>query len=264
MKAWSSYSRLNLNLHWRNGVKRMPPYTFVLAFVAALFLLCVFCIIRFTALAKLIEYRKLVDALQERNVLLEARNEELLRIQEQLSLTNMKLERLAVTDGLTGCFNRRYLNQYLKHEVMLNQHDQLAFSIILFDIDRFKSINDTYGHLIGDEVLKSTADVVKRSLRADDMMARYGGEEFTIFLPNTIEGDAYQLAQRIRRAVETNVVFSEKGPIQVTISVGYVSIHPGIKMPTEPEEYLNQLFSWADAALYKAKHGGRNQIVQGG
>ncbi len=210
------------------------------------------------------ELRRLVDASHRQNEVLQERNRALMIMQDELYKANQMLEQMAVTDSLTGCYNRRYLMQQLEHEVMTNMRYQIPFSIFLFDIDLFKNVNDRFGHIIGDEVLSSTAAVVKKMLRRTDILARYGGEEFSVYLPHTNQEQAMLLAQRIKEAVEFNIIQPGPGnqPIGVTISLGVLSVDKGGRMSVDnPKAYLRELFSEADAALYEAKHGGRNRIV---
>lgn len=207
------------------------------------------------------ELRKLVDEMNRKNEALHERNLELITIQEELFQVNQKLEQMAVTDALTGCFNRRYLMQQLEHEVLLNVRYQIPFSVFLFDIDHFKQINDKYGHLVGDEVLRSTADIVRSKLRRTDILARYGGEEFTIYLPHTNREQAELLADRIMHAISSNKVQAGDEKVNVTISMGVVAEDTGEVKVDNPKEYLRDLFSRADTALYIAKNEGRNRVV---
>ncbi|MFD0673980.1 diguanylate cyclase [Cohnella sp. GCM10027633] len=207
------------------------------------------------------ELRKLVDEMNRKNEALHERNLELIAIQEELFRVNQKLEQMAVTDALTGCFNRRYLMQQMEHEVLLNVRYRIPFSVFLFDIDFFKQINDRYGHLVGDEVIRSTADIVRSKLRRTDILARYGGEEFTVYLPHTNREQAELLADRIIHAVSTNRVPAGEEQVNVTISMGIVSEASEEFTVDNPKEYLRDLFSRADAALYKAKNEGRNRVV---
>ncbi|MFB9277717.1 diguanylate cyclase [Cohnella cellulosilytica] len=207
------------------------------------------------------ELRKLVVEMNRKNEALHERNLELITIQEELFRVNQKLEQMAVTDGLTGCFNRRYLMQQLEHEVLLNMRYQIPFAIFLFDIDYFKQINDKYGHLVGDEVLRSTAEIVRSMLRRTDILARYGGEEFTVYLPHTNREQAELLAERIMLAVGENQVQAGPDKVGVTISMGVLSESSDNLKFTDPKEYLREVFSSADAALYKAKNEGRNRVV---
>ncbi|QMV44932.1 diguanylate cyclase [Cohnella cholangitidis] len=207
------------------------------------------------------ELRKLVVEMNRKNEALHERNLELITIQEELFRVNQKLEQMAVTDGLTGCFNRRYLMQQLEHEVLLNMRYQIPFAIFLFDIDHFKQINDKYGHLVGDEVIRSTADIVRSKLRRTDILARYGGEEFTIYLPHTNREQAELLAERIMLAVGDNWVDTGSEKVHVTISMGVLSESSEELRFEDPKEYLREVFSSADSALYKAKNDGRNRVV---
>jgi diguanylate cyclase (GGDEF)-like protein len=209
------------------------------------------------------EYRALIRRLNSKNAELHRQNEELTLTQKELFLANQRLEEMAIRDSLTGCYNRRYLNQYLEREIVVSRRYSRIFSILLFDIDLFKNINDTYGHLIGDEVLRSTARVVMNCLRQSDMLARYGGEEFTAYLPETGEQEAMAIAQRIRSAVESNQVHTNRGTICVTISMGIKVCQPSALPNENPKELLDQFFSRADAALYMAKKQGRNRIIAG-
>jgi two-component system cell cycle response regulator len=207
------------------------------------------------------ELRKLVDEMNRKNEALHERNLELIAIQEELYRVNQKLEQMAITDGLTGCYNRRFLMQQLEHEVLLNLRYRIPFSIFLFDIDFFKQINDQYGHLIGDEVLRQTVDTVKANLRRTDILARYGGEEFTVYLPHTTQEQAELLADRIMRSVADNRVETGRDKIGITISMGIVTEVDFEQQVEDVKEYLRGLFSRVDSALYRAKHEGRNRVV---
>lgn len=207
------------------------------------------------------ELRKLVDEMNRKNEALHERNLELVEIQEELFRVNQKLEQMAITDSLTGCYNRRYLMQQLENEVLLNQRYCIPFSIFLFDIDHFKQINDRYGHLVGDEVIRKTAETIRERLRRTDILARYGGEEFTIYLPHTNREQAEILATRILKAVSENVVEYGGETVRITISMGVVSEDGENLQFEDPKAFLRDVFSRADAALYQAKNGGRNRVI---
>lgn len=213
--------------------------------------------------------RFLVHELNRQNEMLQERNQSLDYIRSELSEANRKLEELVLTDSLTDCYNRRYLTQQLTYEVSTNTRYQIPFSLILFDIDHFKNVNDRYGHIIGDEVLVRTAQVVKQSIRSTDILARYGGEEFMIYLPHTEQQLANQLAEQVRLSVEQSRVPVELGQaweeVSVTISMGVVAIDVFSEEDSaeSPEEYLVQLFSAVDKALYQAKEKGRNRVELG-
>ncbi|UVI28394.1 histidine kinase N-terminal 7TM domain-containing diguanylate cyclase [Paenibacillus spongiae] len=210
------------------------------------------------------ELRRLIDETSVQNDILQNRNQALREIKNELFQTNQKLEEMAVTDILTGCYNRLYLTQRLEREVIKNMGYHIPFAILLFDIDYFKLVNDNYGHLVGDEVLCNTVDTIKHSLRKTDILARYGGEEFIIYLPNTTPAQASIVAERIKSRVESNEMTVRNGSpsLSITISIGLLSIHTfTMDHSIRNRPLLNELFQSVDQALYQAKRGGRNQIV---
>lgn len=161
-----------------------------------------------------------------------------------------KLEQLCSIDELTGIFNRRYIIKKLESEIEISTRYKTSLSIIIIDIDNFKEINDSYGHLIGDEVLIKTSDTIKNSLRESDYFGRIGGEEFIIILPNTDLKNAHLCAERIRMNVyNNNFSFHNQ---KITVSGG-VAAH-------EVEDSLEDFFAKADALLYKAKNTGKNSV----
>lgn len=211
------------------------------------------------------EMRLLLQETNIQNELLHERNRELLLVQDELFQANRKLEHMAITDGLTGCYNRRYLLQQMESEIVSNMKYGVPFSIFIFDLDHFKSINDRYGHLCGDEVLCSTVEAVKAVLRLTDVLARFGGEEFTVYLPHTNREQAEVIAESIKSAVERNKTSlgAVDGTICVTISMGVVSIDNFEPSHLDdPKSFLRELMAQADAALYEAKYNGRNRIVR--
>ncbi|MDQ0192460.1 diguanylate cyclase (GGDEF)-like protein [Paenibacillus wynnii] len=211
------------------------------------------------------ELRSLFDETTLQNDILQERNLMLIGIQNELSQTNRKLKQMAITDSLTGCYNRHYLTQQLEHEVMKNRKSRTPFAIFLLDIDFFKLVNDNYGHLAGDEVICSTVEIIKQTLRENDIFARYGGEEFIVYLPNTTPSEAIPWAERIKDSIELNKVIVENAahPVSVTISMGLLSMNNDFRTEhtDSPKTYLNDLFESVDKALYQAKKEGRNQIV---
>jgi len=175
-----------------------------------------------------------------------------------------RLEQLAVTDSLTGCYNRYYVTRRLEQEVRMNARYRIPFAFILLDIDRFKRINDQYGHLAGDEVLCSVVNIIQQVLRQTDTLGRYGGEEFMIYMPHTDSTQAGILAERVRSAIELQAITidSSADTLFVTVSMGLLSISADqVEHQIEPASYVQQLFATADEALYEAKNGGRNRIV---
>lgn len=162
---------------------------------------------------------------------------------------NARLEGLAVRDELTGLFNRRKLNEMLAHETALAHRHGHPLSLVIFDLDHFKRINDACGHLTGDEVLRETAQRAAGHVRATDTLARWGGEEFCLVLPHTGLEAAASVAEKVRCAfAETPFVC----PDAVTASFGAAELRPG--------ETPEQLAARADEALYRAKEGGRNRV----
>lgn len=162
-------------------------------------------------------------------------------------------QRLAITDGLTGLYNARYFYGVLDVEIARTKRYSTPFSIVLFDIDNFKRLNDTYGHQAGDDVLRMIADVLRVESRKSDIMARYGGEEFIAILPNTPKIEAFGIANRIREAV-SNKVFLSDPSINVTISGGVASC------PEDAQDTKTLLYC-ADMAMYEAKAAGKNRVV---
>ena len=173
---------------------------------------------------------------------------------ERLVLTGL-------TDILTGWPNRRYLQQRMQEEIARAQRKQAPISCIMFDIDKFKHINDTYGHPAGDEVLRSLSQRLKTVLRYGDVAARYGGEEFVIALPDVQLNAAAEFAERIRILVEEKPVVIEDGRrIKVTISIGVATVTP--EWSAKSMTYLmGELIAQADRHLYFAKSNGRNQVA---
>lgn len=177
------------------------------------------------------------------------------KYQESLKANYQESVSMAVTDGLTRLYNRHYLDTHLKNLVRQAGEQDRALSVVLMDMDHFKSVNDKYGHASGDEVLKSLADVIVNTIRSADLAARYGGEEFVVLMPETDAIRAYEAAERLRRGVE-NAVFvipHEDSPIKKTISIGYATMQPN----DTPESLLKR----ADMALYEAKNTGRNKVL---
>jgi diguanylate cyclase (GGDEF)-like protein len=171
----------------------------------------------------------------------------------QLAKANVRLEVLAVTDGLTGLKNRRAFQEKLQEEVGRVARYSAPFSLLLLDVDHFKQFNDTFGHPAGDGVLRDVARLLKESSRSTDFVARYGGEEFVILLPNTDQQGSLLLAEKVRKAVERSDWRDR--PISVSIGVATMSTANGDGMVLVKE---------ADAALYRSKKNGRNCVHHAG
>jgi diguanylate cyclase (GGDEF)-like protein len=166
------------------------------------------------------------------------------------------LEELAVTDPLTGLYNRRFLERRLDEELNRSRRQKLAFSVILIDLDHFKLFNDRGGHLAGDQALKRAADLLRASAREMDIVARYGGEEFCIVLPATSKKESILVAERIRRAIER-----EPFPHEAELPEGRLTASLGVAAFPEDGSDAAALLGAADLALYQAKGDGRNRIV---
>ncbi|WP_019506370.1 GGDEF domain-containing protein [Pleurocapsa sp. PCC 7319] len=159
------------------------------------------------------------------------------------------LKKIATTDQLTGAFNRFKWEEMLRFEILRVDRNKYSLSVLVFDIDFFKKVNDTYGHDVGDFVLIEVVKIVKQQIRVTDSIYRLGGEEFAILAPYTSSEDALTLAERIRKSIESHIF---EYVTQVTISIGVTQF----KVTDNPKQFLKR----ADLALYKSKERGRNQV----
>lgn len=162
--------------------------------------------------------------------------------------------RMAITDGLTNLSNRKQLDTLLTEEIPRAHRHGRELSLLMFDIDHFKSINDTYGHLMGDSVLRGLASLLQKRLRPNDKLARYGGEEFCAILPETALPSAVIIADELRSLVAGHSFSADDKEIRVTVSIGAACLKPGMTM--------DQLYKCADDMLYQAKRTGRNKVCQ--
>lgn len=180
------------------------------------------------------------------------------------ALNREKLKLGGLTDSLTRIRNRRFFDQRLTDEINRQQRTQNPLSCVLFDIDHFKQVNDTYGHLAGDEILVEFANRVKKVLRKHEILARYGGEEFVVLLPNTCNQAAQHVAQRIILAINRNrFPVNSQLLLKITVSAGIATL-PADKYHDTAELLGNKLVSSADKALYMAKEQGRNREINAG
>lgn len=161
---------------------------------------------------------------------------------------------MSVTDALTGLFNRRHFESTIEREFMRAKRYSSDLSIAVFDIDYFKKINDTYGHLCGDYVLKEIAYIALETFRKTDIIFRYGGEEFVVILTETPIDKAVIPLERFRKTIEDYPFFYDNNHLKVTVSVGVETLNPDIFTSSD-------LFGNADKALYHAKENGRNKVV---
>ena len=164
-----------------------------------------------------------------------------------------EMEKLAITDSLTGLYNRRYFFAFAENEIERSKRYKKHLSIIMMDIDHFKKINDSFGHLIGDQVLKEIADICLAILRKVDVMCRYGGEEFVVLLPETEVADAAHAAERMCTAISSLRLKTEKGDVSVSVSIGVAEME-------KSRLSFEKLLAAADTALYSAKDTGRNRV----
>ncbi len=178
------------------------------------------------------------------------------RLANELKDANSRLNDLVYIDALTGLYNHRYFQECLSNELARAARYKTTVSLILFDIDFFKKVNDTHGHPAGDKVLSHLATTIKQTVRPSDIVARYGGEEFAVILPETDMTGVKVFAARLRRSVEGIVTPCDQQNIRVTISVGGTTFSP------EQQEITKDiLFKTADQALYMSKKNGRNQVT---
>ena len=166
-----------------------------------------------------------------------------------------KLEEQAKNDYLTGLYNRRYFDEKAKKALLKSTKKNSLMSLIVLDIDYFKKINDTFGHAIGDEVIKSLAELLKDNTRKEDIISRFGGEEFVVLLPNTSKEEAFDIAEKLRHKVETTKLnIYDKQFVKFTISLG-------IDESNNNSSNISEIINNADMALYEAKNSGRNKTI---
>ena len=191
---------------------------------------------------------------------LEARVRSMLRIkrlQDQLEEKNRELEELSISDGLTGLYNHRHLHELLQEEFDRSKRTGEPISVVMFDLDKFKNVNDTWGHQAGDEVLKTLADILRESAREIDRLGRYGGEEFLAILPDSDPDAGVTFAERVREMVDKQKFeIGAEEALSMTISAGVATY------PHDEPDGPRRLVHYADQALYSAKHSGRNTVVR--
>jgi len=176
-----------------------------------------------------------------------------------------RLKRQGLTDTLTAINNRRFFDQRLKEEVGLAKRNKRLLSCMLLDVDLFKNVNDTYGHQVGDLVLRDVAALIRAQMRGSDVLSRYGGEEFSALLSQASEEEALEVAERVRESIEQHV-FSVDGhaDFTVTISIGVTTFNPASNEEAVMRMEGEFLVGQADKALYEAKANGRNRVVSAG
>lgn len=196
-------------------------------------------------------HQKLIVEMEERR----KAEAELSRYAEELRRLNQTLNERSIRDGLTGAHNHRYFWQVLRRDFLLAQRHENDLSCLLVDLDFFKLVNDTHGHLFGDKVLKGVTRRIREKVRKTDLVSRYGGEEFTVLLPNTDLTGAAVIAENIRTGLERSRFRNGPDSVRVTVSIGIVSLKE--HGPATPQ----QMLAFADTALYTCKHAGRNRVL---
>ena len=172
---------------------------------------------------------------------------------EDLQVLNKKLKELATRDSLTGILNRGSFFETAQHLLILSQRQKSPASFLLVDLDNFKRVNDTYGHFVGDKVLIHFTQTIQKSLRKSDLIGRVGGEEFAIFLPDTGNDDAFQLAEKLRKIISHSALEVDGKTVAYTVSLGVESSKP-------KDHSIDELFKRADLKLYGAKDKGRDRV----
>ena len=167
-----------------------------------------------------------------------------------------EIYRMMITDGLTGIANRRKLDEALENEFLRAKRYGRPLSIAILDADHFKKVNDNHGHIVGDFVLKKLATLFQQNIRREELLGRYGGEEFVVVMPEVDSSGAFQLAEKLRKTVETTVFKSGETELPVTISVGVATLGE--------ENSVKDFLDTADQALYRSKEEGRNRVTIGG
>jgi diguanylate cyclase (GGDEF)-like protein len=192
---------------------------------------------------------------------LQIRVSSMLRIKvltDQLARANDQLAELAITDALTGLYNRRYLDQLLDREFARAKRYQRPLACLLLDIDHFKAVNDTHGHQVGDRVLVLLGEVLRKTLRNTDVPARFGGEEFMVLAPETNAEAGVIVAERLRTRIAEESAAAGGGIPRITVSIGIATTQH------EQASSSGELVRLADEGLYRAKNAGRNRVVNAG
>ena len=184
----------------------------------------------------------------------------IVQLERSLRAANEQIRRLTVIDPLVGTFNRRHLDDELVHEVERARRYGHCLSAVMADLDRFKNINDRYGHIVGDEVLREFANRARASIRqGSDWIARFGGEEFVIVLPETPLAGAASTAEKVRTRLQATPIITSAGPLMISASFGVAALTPSSDSTALSSAALLQR---ADAALYRSKLAGRNRVMR--
>lgn len=196
---------------------------------------------------------RLVENLSESHAQMSKLNAELRKNNGALQKALEKISLMATRDELTNCHNRRYLMEFLAREKSRSDRAESVFSVAVIDLDYFKRINDSYGHLAGDDVLRQVVTLIQRHVRATDCFARFGGEEFALVYSATELEEARQSAERLRQEISTTAIACESFSIYTSVSIGIAEFRRG--------DEIADLLRRADQALYIAKSGGRDRVI---
>ena len=181
----------------------------------------------------------------------------LIRVALELYIIETKLKKLTTHDELTGLYSRRNFFELAENYYSLAKRKDYVFTVVIMDLDHFKNINDTYGHLAGDQALKKIGSVLNKSMRSSDFIGRYGGEEFISLLPETSVDSALKFCEILHEKIKNTDINYEGKDIPITVSIGCTTYDPA-----KNKVQLDELIKQADEALYQAKHEGRNRTVQ--
>ncbi len=201
-----------------------------------------------------------VDFMGEFSDAFNAMIEKLQEIERERSRIMEDMTHLAITDPLTELYNRRHFLMLARKEMARSIRFSHPLSVVMMDIDFFKHVNDTYGHIAGDRVLNSIAEMSRKSLRDSDAAGRYGGEELIFMLPETGPEQALRFAERLRKSIETLSCSSDDHEISVTVSLGVASLSP-VRHSSLTKDDVETIIHEADIALYRAKEAGRNRVM---
>lgn len=217
---------------------------FIIANVYGIFHLITFNRVRRREFYAIIEQQRLNEELQRE-----------IKIRQQ---AENKLRQLAIMDGLTKVYNRRYFMELLEGEIQRSHYCRNPLSLMMIDIDHFKSVNDTYGHPVGDMALQHLAKILQENIRKLDVIARFGGEEFIGMFPNNKIKEAHEVAQRICQKVAQTPIQIKEQTLNITVSIGVATLN---NSDYNDNDSMEKLIKRADTALYQAKEGGRNRVV---
>jgi len=213
---------------------------------------------RLRAIVSLFERAEEGDFSQSYDEAADSRPDAITRVGRAYNRVRSQLASMVLTDPLTGCLNRRGFDQALAREVARSERAGSEMALLALDLDHFKDVNDTFGHLVGDEMLRALGALLGHTARAGDVVARIGGEEFAIILPDTPSAGAFQVASRLCELIELHSFPPAKPggkPLHITTSIGVVSGAPDLS-----DDYVARFMARADAALYAAKRSGRNRV----